>query len=274
MIEAFIEWFGNFQPVTQTLIATGFTWLVTAVGAALVFLFKSVNRKILDGMLGFAAGVMLAVCVWSLLIPSMQIAKETFMHPWLPTVIGFLVGGLFLRIVDKILPHLHIDFPIDEAEGLKTSWQRSVLLILAITLHNIPEGLAVGIAFGALSANLESASLTHALALTIGIALQNLPEGASVSLPLRREGMACKKCFWYGQLSGFVEPIAGVIGALTVVFIQPVLPYALSFAAGAMMFVIVEELIPESQLSKHTDLATVWMMLGFAVMMVLEVGLG
>lgn len=273
MIETFTEWFKQFGPVYQTLIATGFTWSITALGAALVFLFKTVNRKVLDGMLGFAAGVMMAVCVWSLLIPSMQIAKETFSHPWLPTAIGFLLGGLFLRIVDKILPHLHIDFPMAEAEGLKTSWQRSVLLILAITLHNIPEGLAVGIAFGALSANLESASLTQALALTIGIGLQNFPEGASVSLPLRREGMACKKCFWYGQLSGIVEPIAGVIGALTVVLIQPILPYALSFAAGAMMFVIIEELIPESQLSKHTDLATVWTMLGFTMMMILEVGL-
>jgi ZIP family zinc transporter len=187
-------------------------------------------------------------------------------------------------VVDMVLPHLHLGFPIEEAEGIKTSWHRSILLVLAITLHNIPEGLAVGVAFGALSANLPSASLAGAVALALGIGIQNFPEGTSVAVPLRRgtsvavplrrEGMSRLKSFWYGQLSGMVEPIAGVLGAAMVIFLKPILPYALSFAAGAMIFVVVEELIPESQLGKNTDIATMGAMLGFAVMMTLDVALG
>ncbi len=269
-----IEWFTSFGPIMQALFATIFTWFVTAMGASVVFFFKSINRKFLDGMLGFAAGVMIAASFWSLLAPSIEMAEELGDPAWLPAVVGFLLGGVFLRLVDKILPHLHMDFPMEEAEGIKTSWQRSVLLILAITLHNIPEGLAVGVAFGAVAADLPAASLSGAVALAIGIGIQNFPEGAAVSVPLRREGFSRLKCFWYGQLSGIVEPIAGVFGAAAVVLMRPILPYALSFAAGAMIFVVVEELIPESQLRKNTDIATMGAMLGFALMMVLDVALG
>ncbi len=269
-----IEWFTSFGPIMQALFATIFTWFVTAMGASVVFFFKSINRKFLDGMLGFAAGVMIAASFWSLLAPSIEMAEELGDPPWLPAVVGFLLGGIFLRLVDKILPHLHMDFPIEEAEGIKTSWQRSVLLILAITLHNIPEGLAVGVAFGAVAADLPAASLAGAVALAIGIGIQNFPEGAAVSVPLRREGFSRWKCFWYGQLSGIVEPVAGVIGAAAVVLMRPILPYALSFAAGAMIFVVVEELIPESQLRKNTDIATMGAMIGFALMMALDVALG
>jgi ZIP family zinc transporter len=184
------------------------------------------------------------------------------------------MGGLFLWIADKIIPHLHLGFPMEEAEGLKTSWHRSILLVLAITLHNIPEGLAVGVAFGALASDLPSATMAGAVSLAIGIGIQNFPEGAAVSVPLRREGFSRLKSFWYGQASGIVEPIAGVLGALSVILIKPILPYALAFAAGAMIYVVVEELIPESQLEKNTDIATIGAMLGFAVMMTLDVALG
>ncbi len=269
-----IEWFKSLDPILQALIATCFTWGVTALGASLVFFFKTVNQKVLDGMLGFAAGIMIAASFWSLLAPSIEMAESMGLTPWVPAVIGFLSGGAFLWGVDKVLPHLHIGFPTNEAEGIKTSWQRSILLVLAITLHNIPEGLAVGVAFGAIGANLPSATLAGAIALAIGIAIQNFPEGTAVSVPLRREGMSRGKAFWYGQLSGVVEPIAGVVGAVAVIMMRPLLPYALSFAAGAMIYVVVEELIPESQLNKNTDTATVGAMLGFAVMMALDVGLG
>lgn len=269
-----ISWFQHLDPIAQALLATCFTWFVTALGAALVFPFKSVNRKILDTMLGFAAGVMIAASFWSLLSPAIEMAEQTDTPSWIPAVVGFLSGGLFLRLIDRFLPHFHAGLSINESEGLKTSWQRSILLVLAITLHNIPEGLAVGVAFGALKAGLPSASLAGAVALAIGIGLQNFPEGASVSIPLRREGFSRLKSFWYGQLSGIVEPIAGVIGAAAVIFMQCILPYALSFAAGAMIFVVVEELIPESQLEKHADIATMGAMLGFAVMMLLDVALG
>jgi ZIP family zinc transporter len=268
------EWFSGLNHIVQALLATIFTWGVTALGAALVFFFKSVNKKVLDVMMGFAAGVMIAASFWSLLAPAIEMSEASGVVSWLPAVIGFMAGGIFLRLVDKVLPHLHVGFPQEEAEGIKTSWQRSVLLVLAITLHNIPEGLAVGVAFGALNANLPSASLTGALALAIGIGLQNFPEGASVSLPLRREGFSRTKSFVYGQFSGMVEPIAGVLGALLVTVMTTILPYALSFAAGAMIFVVVEELIPESQLGKNTDIATLGTMLGFAVMMFLDVALG
>jgi len=268
------EWFISLNPVYQALVATLFTWFVTALGASIVFFFKTINRKVLDGMLGFAAGVMIAASFWSLLSPAIEMAEESNLPSWVPATIGFLAGAVFLWGIDKILPHLHLGFPMKEAEGIKTSWQRSVLLVLAITLHNIPEGLAIGVAFGALAADLPSATLAGAVALALGIGIQNFPEGAAVSVPLRREGFSRRKSFWYGQLSGFVEPLAGVIGAVAVILMKPILPYALSFAAGAMIFVVVEELIPESQLEKNTDIATMGAMAGFAVMMTLDVALG
>jgi ZIP family zinc transporter len=268
------EWFSALHPIMQALVATLFTWFLTALGAALVFFFKQINRKVLDGMLGFAAGVMIAASYWSLLAPAIEMAEESNLPAWVPATVGFLMGGFFLWIVDKILPHLHLGFPMEEAEGIKTSWQRSILLVLAITLHNIPEGLAVGVAFGALAADLPAATLAGAVALALGIGIQNFPEGTAVSVPLRREGLSRLKSFWYGQLSGAVEPVAGVLGAAAVILIKPLLPYALSFAAGAMIYVVVEELIPESQLEKNTDIATIGAMLGFAVMMTLDVALG
>lgn len=269
-----LAWFINSEPIMQALMATLFTWAVTALGAALVFFFKTINRKILDCMLGFAAGVMIAASFWSLLDPAIEMAGAAGKAPWVPAVIGFLSGGAFLWLADQLIPHLHLGFPRAEAEGPKTSWRRSVLLVLAITLHNIPEGLAVGVAFGAVAADLPSASLAGAMALALGIGIQNFPEGAAVSIPLRREGLSRRKSFMYGQASGIVEPIAGVVGAATVIHMQTILPYALSFAAGAMIYVVVEELIPESQLEKNTDLATIGAMLGFALMMTLDVALG
>jgi len=269
-----IEWFKALHPVMQALLATCFTWGMTAAGAAVVFVFKTINRRVLDGMLGFAAGIMIAASFWSLLAPAIEMTEQSGGIAWLPAVVGFLMGGAFLRVVDMLLPHLHIGFPDEEVEGIKTQWQRSILLVLAITLHNFPEGLAVGVAFGALGANLPSATLAGAVALAIGIGIQNFPEGTAVSVPLRREGLSRFKSFWYGQLSGIVEPIAGVIGAAAVLLMKPILPYALSFAAGAMIFVVVEELIPESQLESNSDIATTGAMLGFAVMMLLDVALG
>ena len=269
-----IDYFSELNPIYQALIATLFTWFMTALGAGLVFFFKSIKRKALDAMLGFAAGVMIAASYWSLLAPAIEMAEESNLPAWVPATSGFLLGGAFLWLIDKLLPHLHPGFPREEAEGVSTSWRRSVLLVLAITIHNIPEGLAVGVAFGALAADLPSASLGGAVALAMGIGIQNFPEGTAVSVPLRREGFSRLKSFWYGQLSGVVEPIAGVLGAVAVIFMRPILPYALAFAAGAMIYVVVEELIPESQLEKHTDVATVGAMLGFAVMMTLDVALG
>jgi len=269
-----VAWFTGLHPVAQALLATLFTWFVTALGAAFVFFFKRINRKVLDGMLGFAAGVMIAASYWSLLAPAIEMAKEGGLPAWIPATVGFLAGGFFLWVIDKILPHLHLGFPMKEAEGIKTGWHRSILLVLAITLHNIPEGLAVGVAFGALASDLPSATLSGAIALALGIGIQNFPEGTAVAVPLRREGLTRLKSFWYGQLSGVVEPIAGVLGAFAVILIKPMLPYALAFAAGAMIYVVVEELIPESQLEKNTDIATMGAMAGFAVMMTLDVALG
>ncbi len=264
----------NYNPILLALGATLFTWFVTAAGSSMVFFFKKINQKVLNSMLGFAAGVMIAASFWSLLKPSIEMTEASGGTPWVPALVGFLSGGAFLFAIDKVLPHLHMGLSIDKAEGIKTPWQRSVLLVLAITLHNIPEGLAVGVAFGALANNPDIGVLTGAIALAIGIGLQNFPEGAAVSIPLRREGFSRLKAFNYGQLSGIVEPIAGVIGAFLVISIAPLLPYALSFAAGAMIFVVVEELIPESQSGNETDLSTIGAMLGFAVMMVLDVALG
>lgn len=273
-----IEWISQFGPVQQALIATLFTWGVTALGAGLVFFFKNINKQVLNGMLGFAAGVMIAASFWSLLAPGIELAEELGQVAYITAAVGFLLGGGFLYLVDKVLPHLHLGLDTSEAEGVKTTWQRSVLLVLAITLHNIPEGLAVGVAFGAVAAGTgSSATLAGAIALAIGIGLQNFPEGAAVSIPLRREGFSRTKAFLYGQASGIVEPIAGVLGALAVIKIQPILPYALSFAAGAMIYVVVEELIPEAQREvggSKTDVATIGAMLGFTVMMILDVALG
>jgi ZIP family zinc transporter len=269
-----MEWFASLSPILQALLGTLFTWFVTALGAAMVFLFRTVNRRLLNSMLGFAAGVMIAASFWSLLAPALEMAAEGPLPEWVPAAVGFLLGGAFLWVVDRTLPHLHLGLPIEEAEGIRTGWQRSILLVLAITMHNIPEGLAVGVAFGAVGAGLPAASLAGAVALAIGIGLQNFPEGAAVSIPLRREGFSRRRAFWYGQLSGVVEPIAAVIGAATVLLVRPLLPYALAFAAGAMIYVVVEELIPESQSDKNTDPATIGAMLGFVLMMVLDVALG
>lgn len=273
-----IQWISQFNEIQQALFATLFTWGVTAAGAALVFFFKTINKTVLNGMLGFAAGVMIAASFWSLLAPSIEMAEELGQVAFITAATGFLLGGGFLYLVDKLLPHLHMGLATNQAEGVKTKWQRSVLLVLAITLHNIPEGLAVGVAFGAVAAGTgSSATIAGAVALAIGIGLQNFPEGAAVSIPLRREGFSRKKAFLYGQASGIVEPIAGVIGAFTVIKMQNLLPYALAFAAGAMIYVVVEELIPEAQREEggsKTDIATIGCMVGFAVMMVLDVALG
>jgi ZIP family zinc transporter len=269
-----LEYLLESNPVLLALLGGLFTWSITALGAAMVFFFKEIKPKVLNLMLGFAAGIMIAASVWSLLLPSIEMSEEQGITKWFPATIGFLTGGIFLLVVDKILPHLHLGLPVSKAEGIKTSWQRSILLILAITLHNIPEGLAVGVAFGALANNPEIGTLAGAIALTIGIGLQNFPEGTAVSVPLRREKFSRLKAFNYGQLSGMVEPIAAVLGAFLVMTITPILPYALSFAAGAMIFVVVEELIPESQRGDETDFSTIGAMIGFIVMMVLDVALG
>ena len=272
-----IELFTGLPPVVQALIATMFTWGMTAAGAALVFPVKKVPRKLLDAMLGFAAGVMIAASYWSLLAPAIELSEAGPLPSWLPPAIGFLVGGVFLRLLDRLLPHLHPGLPMSEVEGVETSWRRSVLLISAITLHNIPEGLAIGVAFGAVGIGLgdgvPAATLGGAIALAIGIGLQNFPEGTAVSFPLRREGMSRGKSFFYGQLSAVVEPIAAVAGAAAVIFARPILPYALAFAAGAMIFVVAEELIPEAKRGSP-DIAALSLMVGFTVMMTLDVGLG
>ena len=274
MFDELIASFTDLHPVVQALLATTFTWLVTASGAALVFLFKDLPRKALDGMLGFTGGVMIAASYWSLLAPSIEMSEAQGMLPWFPPAVGFAAGALFLFGLDKLVPHLHLNFGQDESEGVKTQWKRTTLLVLAITLHNIPEGLAVGVAFGAAAAGLDGAELGGAMALAIGIGLQNFPEGIAVSMPLRRSGVSRRKAFFYGQLSAVVEPIAGVIGAAAVLVFQPILPYALAFAAGAMIYVVIEEVVPETQRDKHTDTAALGFIGGFLVMMILDVSLG
>ena len=269
-----IDFVQSLSPITQAFLAACFTWAMTAVGAAVVFIAKDVNRKLLDLMLGFTSGVMIAISYWSLLAPSIEMAAGSSLPVWFPAAIGFLLGGIFLRGIDKILPHLHPGFPAGEAEGVKTTWRRSTLLVLAMTLHNIPEGLAIGVAFGAVSAGFPSATLATAIALAIGIGIQNFPEGLAVSVPLRCNGMSRLKSFWYGQLSAVVEPIASVIGAASVIFLRPALPYALAFAAGAMVFIVIEEIIPESQRCGNKHLATIGAMVGFVVMMILDVAFG
>jgi ZIP family zinc transporter len=271
-----MDWFTGLSPIVQAGLATCFTWFVTALGAGLVFFFRDIKRGVLDAMLGFAAGVMIAASYWSLLAPAIQMAEDSAsaLPAWVPATVGFLLGGAFLWGVDLVLPHLHLGQDVEDAEGIPTSWRRSVLLVLAITLHNFPEGLAVGVAFGAAAAGMPEATLAGGIALALGIGIQNFPEGAAVSVPLRREGFSRLRSFWYGQLSGTVEPMAGLLGAAAVLLMRPLLPYALAFAAGAMIFVVVEELIPESQLESSTNVATVGAMLGFAVMMTLDVALG
>ena len=268
------EWFINLNPITQALLAGLVTWTLTAAGAAGVFCSRSINRRLLDSMLGFSGGVMLAASYWSLLAPAIEISAHGPLPEWLPPTIGFLLGGACLWALDKILPHLHLGFPTGEAEGPKTRWRRAVLLVVAITMHNIPEGLAVGVAFGGVIGGEAATSVTAAVILSIGIAIQNFPEGIAVAMPLRAEGMSRLKSFWYGQLSALVEPIAAVVGAAAVVLAAPILPYALAFAAGAMVYVVVEELIPEAHREGNVDLATVSLMIGFTVMMVLDVALG
>jgi len=266
--------FAALDPVYQALLAGFFTWFITAIGALSVFFSRQVNRRLLDGMLGFSGGVMLAASFWSLLAPSIEIAEHGPLPAWLPPAIGFLLGGAALWILDKCLPHLHLGFPLEEAEGPKTAWRRAVLLVTAITLHNIPEGLAVGVAFGGVISGESGSTTASAVALAIGIGIQNFPEGIAVAMPLRAEGMSRLKSFWYGQLSALVEPVAAVAGAALVAVAAPVLPYALSFAAGAMVYVVVEELIPEAERGGNVDLATLSLMLGFVAMMVLDVALG
>lgn len=273
-MESFSDILTDMGPVHAALVATVFTWSVTAMGASVVFFFKTMSRRVLDTMLGFSGGVMIAASFWSLLSPAINMSDDRIMTQWFPAAVGFLTGALFLFAMDKILPHLHINFAVIEQEGMKANWNRTVLLVLAITLHNMPEGLAVGIAFGAVAANLPGAEIGGAVALAIGIGLQNFPEGTAVAVPLRRNGLSRRKSFLWGQLSAVVEPFAGVAGAMFVVHVTAVLPYALAFAAGAMVYVVVEEVIPESQRDKYTDFATIGFVFGFTIMMILDVSLG
>lgn len=270
-MDAILSYFSSINPITAAFYATIFTWLLTAAGASLVYVIPSMNRAVLDGMLGFTGGVMVAASFWSLLAPAIEMSGGTGFTKVIPAIVGFVTGALFLFVIDKFLPHLHINFK--ETEGVKSPLQRTTLLVLAITLHNIPEGLAVGVLFGGVAAGLPEASIGGAVALAMGIGLQNFPEGLAVAMPLRRMGMSKTKSFLYGQASAIVEPLAGVLGAWAVLFFTPILPYALAFAAGAMIFVVVEEVIPETQLDKHTDIATLGFIGGFVVMMALDVGL-
>ena len=272
MFQIVLDFFESIDPILAALIATTFTWALTAFGASFVFFFKNMNRVVLDGMLGFTGGVMVAASFWSLLAPAIEMTEGNGFMKVIPAAVGFLLGAIFIFGLDKVLPHLHINFK--ETEGIKSPWQRTTLLVLAITLHNIPEGLAVGVLFGGVAAGIPEASIAGAVTLAIGIGIQNFPEGIAVSMPLRRMGMSRWKSFMYGQSSALVEPIAGVLGAVAVTFFTPLLPYALAFAAGAMIFVVVEEVIPETQQDKNTDIATLGFIGGFVVMMMLDVALG
>jgi ZIP family zinc transporter len=274
MFENIIKYMESIDPVLAAFYASIFTWLITAAGASLVFFFKGMNRALLDGMLGFTGGVMVAASFWSLLAPAIDMSSGEGFTKVFPAAFGFGLGALFIFSLDKLLPHLHINFREEEKEGLKSPWHRTTLLVLAITLHNIPEGLAVGVIFGGVAAGMPEATMTGAVTLALGIGIQNFPEGLAVSMPLRRQGISKFKSFWYGQLSAIVEPIAAVIGAIAVSFFTPILPYALAFAAGAMIFVVVEEVIPETQRDKYTDISTLGFIGGFIVMMCLDVGLG
>lgn len=269
-----LKFFGSIDPVLAAFLATTFTWLVTAAGSSLVFLFRDLPRRWLDAMLGFTGGVMVAASFWSLLAPAIVMSEQLGWPGWFPPAVGFGIGALFLFTLDKVLPHLHINFDPDQKEGLETKWHRTTLLVMAITLHNIPEGLAVGVLFGGAALGIPEATIGGAVALAIGIGLQNFPEGIAVSMPLRRMGLSRRRSFYYGQLSAIVEPVAGVIGALAVIWMQPILPFALAFAAGAMIYVVIEEVIPETQLETNTDLATLGFIGGFIIMMILDVALG
>ncbi|MGL4208355.1 MAG: ZIP family metal transporter [Candidatus Adiutrix sp.] len=262
---------GDFNPIMAALLAGLFTWAMTALGAGAVFLSKQPSKLMLDVSLGFAAGVMIAASFWSLLLPALTMSAHLGRLNVVPVAMGFVCGGLFLKLIDRCLPHIHLSS--NHTEGFSTTWRRSILLVLAITLHNIPEGLAIGVAFGAVGAGFSEATLGGAISLALGIGLQNLPEGLAVALPLRREGLSAFKAFTLGQLSGLVEPIAALIGAAIVGLALPLLPFSLAFAAGAMIFVVVEEVIPESQSSGHGDLATMGVIFGFTLMMVLDVTL-
>jgi len=268
-----MDWFSGLNPVLQALIATFFTWGVTALGAGVVFFRRRISRKLLDSSLGFSAGVMISASFFSLILPALEMSAGQGVPRWLPVTIGFLLGAVFLRLIARFVPHLHFFMPESKAEGIKTKLTKTGILILAMTIHNFPEGLAVGVAFGSVAVT-GGSTLAGAMALALGIAIQNFPEGMAISLPLLREGKTKLKSFYYGQLSAVVEPAGGVIGASLVLFSRALLPYALSFAAGAMIFVVVEELIPESQSAENTDLATMSAVLGFAVMMVLDVAFG
>jgi ZIP family zinc transporter len=269
------KFFVEIGPIWSALLATTFTWLVTAAGASLVFFFKTMHRGVLDGMLGFTGGVMIAASFWSLLNPAIEMSEELYPSmKWMPAAVGFLAGAMFIFFLDRYMPHLHINFGVEETEGVKTKLHKTTLLILAITLHNIPEGLAVGVLFGAAAEGMPGATVAGAIALAIGIGIQNFPEGIAVSMPLRRHGVSRPKSFWYGQLSAIVEPVAGVFGALAVIYMQPILPFALAFAAGAMIYVVVEEVIPETQRDKYTDVSVLGFIGGFLVMMILDVALG
>lgn len=273
-MQGIIQYFESIDPVLGALYASLFTWILTAAGAALVFFFKGMNRGLLDGMLGFTGGVMVAASFWSLLAPGIEMSPGEGFAKVIPAVTGFALGALFIFGLDKILPHLHINFKESEKEGVKSPWHRTTLLVLAIALHNIPEGLAVGVLFGGVAAGIPEATIGGAVALALGIGIQNFPEGLAVSMPLRRQGVGRFKSFWYGQMSAIVEPISAVVGAVAVTFFTPVLPYALAFAAGAMIFVVVEEVIPETQRDKYTDVATLGFIGGFIIMMSLDVALG
>ncbi|MEM0933020.1 MAG: ZIP family metal transporter [Bacteroidota bacterium] len=273
-MEQLILYFERIDPILAALYATLFTWGLTALGAGLVFFFKNANRALLDGMLGFTGGVMVAASFWSLLAPGIEMSPGEGFIKVVPAAVGFLLGAAFIFGLDKVLPHLHINFREEEAEGVKTPWRRTTLLTLAITLHNIPEGLAVGVLFGGVAAGFDGASIGAAVALALGIGLQNFPEGFAVAMPLRRHGLSRWRSWVYGQASAIVEPIAGVLGAWAVLTFEPILPYALSFAAGAMIFVVVEEVVPETQRDKYTDIATLGFIGGFIIMMTLDVGLG
>ncbi|NJB85428.1 ZIP family zinc transporter [Lewinella marina] len=274
MLSSVTSYLASIDPILAAFYASLFTWILTASGAALVFFFRGMNRTLLDGALGFTGGVMVAASFWSLLAPGIEMSPGEGFVKVFPAVIGFASGALFIFGLDKVLPHLHINFKYSEKEGLESTWHRTTLLVLAITLHNIPEGLAVGVLFGGIAADMPGASIGGAVALALGIGIQNFPEGLAVSMPLRRQGVSRFKCWWYGQLSAAVEPIAAVAGALAVTFFTPILPYALAFAAGAMIFVVIEEVVPETQLESNTDIATLGFVLGFIVMMTLDVGLG
>ena len=271
-MDKILTFFESLDPIMAAFIATLFTWGLTALGASLVFFVKTMNRTVLDGMLGFTGGVMVAASFWSLLAPGIEMSEGEGFVKVIPAAVGFGLGAIFIFSLDKVLPHLHINFK--ESEGIKTPWHRTTLLVLAITLHNIPEGLAVGVLFGGVAAGIPEASLSGAVALALGIGIQNFPEGIAVSMPMRRQGASRFKSFWYGQLSAIVEPVAAVLGAVAVTFFTPILPYALAFAAGAMIFVVVEEVIPETQLENNTDIATLGFIFGFIVMMTLDVALG